>query len=180
MRHAQSEFNEFFNRTRVDPGIVDPRITDQGREQARQAAAVLQTMPRIHTLLSSPFTRSLQTASIIAERLGLKVTVEPLVRERGAFICDIGTPRSALERDWPHLDFGDLPEVWWTADAEALTSVSRRAAAFRAKALAMPDSRGTAVISHWGFILALTGRAMENGMVVEFDPSEPGEAEPLG
>ena len=41
LRHGQSEFNVAFNATRVDPGIPDPRLTEEGRRQARAAAVAL-------------------------------------------------------------------------------------------------------------------------------------------
>jgi broad specificity phosphatase PhoE len=34
IRHAQSEWNHHFSRTRVDPGIRDPALTAYCREQA--------------------------------------------------------------------------------------------------------------------------------------------------
>jgi broad specificity phosphatase PhoE len=41
LRHGQSEFNLHFGATRRDPGIIDPRLTDLGHAQAREAAAQL-------------------------------------------------------------------------------------------------------------------------------------------
>jgi len=38
LRHGQSEFNVVYNVTRVDPGIPDPRLTEEGRRQALVAA----------------------------------------------------------------------------------------------------------------------------------------------
>ena len=38
IRHAQSEWNQFFGRTRVDPGLPDPPLTTEGVRQAEVAA----------------------------------------------------------------------------------------------------------------------------------------------
>ena len=38
LRHGQSEFNVHFAKTRIDPGIEDPALTEIGRAQARAAA----------------------------------------------------------------------------------------------------------------------------------------------
>ena len=35
LRHGQSEFNAAFNATRVDPGIPDPRLTEEGKRQVQ-------------------------------------------------------------------------------------------------------------------------------------------------
>ena len=63
--------------------------------------------------------QAVPNAAIVADELGgdLAVEVEPLVRERCVFSCDIGTPRSELERLWPRLDFGHLEECWWGSDS---------------------------------------------------------------
>ncbi|HEX4569447.1 MAG TPA: histidine phosphatase family protein, partial [Dongiaceae bacterium] len=100
LRHGQSEFNVVYNATRVDPGIPDPRLTEEGRRQALAAAAALAAHP-LERLLASPYTRALETAEIIAGKLGLAIEVEPLVREHCLFHCDIGSPRSALAERWP-------------------------------------------------------------------------------
>ncbi|MEZ5865217.1 MAG: histidine phosphatase family protein [Geminicoccaceae bacterium] len=81
-------------------------------------------------LLASPYRRTLETASRIADRLGLDIEVEPLVRERCAFSCDQGSPASVLARDWPMLDFGGLEEIWWGWRIESQASLEARAGVF--------------------------------------------------
>ena len=41
LRHGQSEFNLHFSVTRRDPGIIDPRLTPLGHQQAEDAARAL-------------------------------------------------------------------------------------------------------------------------------------------
>jgi hypothetical protein len=41
--------------------------------------------------------------------------------------------------------------------------IEARAALFRAEMAALPDWRDTLVVSHWGFILAMTGERVMNG-----------------
>ena len=36
-----------------------------------------------------------------------------------------------------------------------------------------PDRDRTLVVSHWGFILSLTGRSVANGEWLRFDPTHP-------
>ena len=111
LRHGQSEFNLHFTATRRDPGIVDPKLTPLGHEQA-EAAAVTLASAGIERIIASPYTRALETATPIARTLGLPIHVNPIVRERYAFSCDVGSPISKLAADWPHLDFAGLDEVW--------------------------------------------------------------------
>ena len=170
LRHCQSEFNLHFTRTRCDPGIVDPVLTGLGALQAEQAAAALDGT-KITRILVSPYTRALQTAAPIARGRNLVPLVTPLLRERFAFICDIGSPRSVLQSRWPKLGFADLDEVWWPDGAEAEAAVIARAARFRDTMAALPDWRTTLVVSHWGFLLALCGVSLENGTFRHVDPT---------
>ena len=170
LRHCQSEFNVHFTRTRRDPGIVDPVLTPLGEQQAEQAALAL-AGAEITRILVSPYTRALQSVMPIARARGLTPLITPQVRERFAFICDIGSPRSALSRRWAQLDFNHLDEIWWPAGAEAEEAVLDRAARFRSEMAALPDWRTTLVVSHWGFLLALSGTSLENGTFRHVDPT---------
>jgi broad specificity phosphatase PhoE len=172
LRHGQSEFNLHFGATRRDPGIVDPRLTELGYTQAQEAAQQLLGQG-IERVIASPYTRALQTARPVAEALGLPLTIDPIVRERFAFACDIGSPRTGLERDWPDLDFSRVEEVWWPAEEEPEASIIDRAARFRSMLAERHDWANTLVVSHWGFILSLTGQSVTNGQWLRCDPTEP-------
>src|SRR3954466_10964742 len=117
LRHGQSEFNLHFGATRRDPGIIDPRLTEFGHRQAEEAAQQLMGQG-IRRIIASPYTRTLQTARPIAAALALPVTIDPIVRERYAFACGVGTQRSALERAWPAHDFSQIDDVWWPHEEE--------------------------------------------------------------
>ncbi|MBU0725669.1 MAG: histidine phosphatase family protein [Alphaproteobacteria bacterium] len=175
VRHGQSEFNVHFAKTRQDPGIPDPALTEEGRRQARQAAEILRDLDIRH-LLASPFTRALQTAEIIADTLRLPVEIEPLVHEHAAFICDIGTPASALGKTWPNWRFDHLPERWWPDD-EQEDAMLARCQRFRERMAMAEMYEHTAIVSHWGFIRGLTGLRVTNGAVVRV--AKQGEAELL-
>jgi len=176
LRHGQSEFNLLFTASRVDPGIADPKLTELGHAQAAAAAERLAAEP-IRRIVVSPYTRALQTAAPLAERLGVPVRITPLVRERYAFACDVGTPRAALELAWPEHDFSGLPEVWWPPVEEPAESIRARAALFRAEMAALPDWADTVVVSHWGFILSMTGESVMNGQWLRCDPTTPAPEE---
>lgn len=169
MRHGQSEFNLLFTQTRRDPGIIDPKLTPFGHEQARAAAEALKSQ-QIARIIVSPYTRALETAEPIAAALDVPVLVNPIVRERYAFACDVGSPLTELARGWPHRDFSGIDEIWWPAIEEPTELVVGRAARFRAEMAALPDWSDTLVVSHWGFLLALTGTSVANGQWLHCDP----------
>ena len=171
LRHGQSEFNLHFTRTRVDPGIIDPRLTELGHEQASQAAERLESED-IRRIIASPYTRALQTAAPLAQRLGLPITVTPQVRERYAFTCDVGRPISLVAAEFPDVAFDGLDEVWWPGTEEPEAAILARAAGFRGDIAAREDWAHTVVVSHWGFILAFTGKSLGNGEWLRTDPCE--------
>ena len=90
MRHGESEFNVVYKRTRVDPGIRDPKLTPLGRHQVAEASAHLDSRPITH-ILTSPYTRAIETASIVAKRIAVPIHVDTRIGERAAFACDVGT-----------------------------------------------------------------------------------------
>lgn len=172
LRHGQSEFNLLFTQTRRDPGIIDPKLTPLGHEQAA-AVAIALTGTGLRRIITSPYTRALETAAPIARALGIPVLVNPIVRERYAFACDIGSPRTELERAWPQHDFSGIDEIWWPAIEEPVDGIAGRAALFRAEMAALRDWSETLVVSHWGFILAVTGIKVTNGQQLRVDPTGP-------
>ncbi|WP_376100139.1 histidine phosphatase family protein [Roseomonas sp. CCTCC AB2023176] len=176
LRHGQSEFNLHFAKNRVDPGIEDPRLTPLGHEQAESAAEAL-SRETIRCIIASPYTRALQTAAPLARRLGLPVHVQPLVRERFAFACDVGSPAPDLAEAWPEHDFSGVDPVWWPDREEPAESILERARHFRTTMRDRPDWPHTVVVSHWGFILSMTGQSVMNGQWVRCDPREDGPAE---
>ncbi len=173
LRHGQSKFNLHFSATRRDPGIIDPPLTGEGHAQARAAGLALRGRG-IRRIVTSPYTRALETAASVNATLGVEIVINPIVREHCAFTCDIGTPRTELARLWPRLDFSRIEEIWWPAAAETEHQVLERAALFRAEMTALRDrSAQTLVVSHWGFLRALTGEAMENGSWRRYDLISP-------
>jgi broad specificity phosphatase PhoE len=171
LRHGESYFNLHFNRTRVDPGIEDPELTPLGRQQAAAAAGKLADAA-LTRIIVSPYTRALQTAQPFVERYGAPIEVMAEVRERAAFVCDVGSAPELLAARFPHHDFGHLPKRWWHPGIEPSEETAARANAFRTWIAARRDSATTLLISHWAFILALCGRSAANGEILEYDPAQ--------
>jgi broad specificity phosphatase PhoE len=169
VRHGQSEWNQHYGRTRIDPNIPDPPLTNEGRRQAAAAAGALAEWG-VERMLVSPYRRTLETADIIGSALKIPIIIEPLVRERAAFSCDIGTPRSQLATRWPQFIFDHVEEVWWPTAEETDVELDRRCRRFRATARELQDWPRVAVVSHWGFIRGLAGIETKNGECIRFDP----------
>lgn len=173
MRHAETVFNVVFGATRVDPGVEDPPLTPRGRDQARAAAAALQA-ERLRRIVTSPYRRALETAEILSGELGLPVSVNPMVRERVKFVCDVGSPRSALERRWPDFGFDGVEEIWWAAAEEPTDALHARARTFCAAMATLPDWPDVVVVTHWGVVRSLTGMRIANGERIRVDPARIG------
>jgi glucosyl-3-phosphoglycerate phosphatase len=169
LRHGQSYFNLHFNATRVDPGIEDPELTPLGMEQAAAAATQLADAA-LTRIIVSPYTRTLQTAQPVLAIHRVPVKIMHEVREQAAFACDVGTASEVLAARFPHHEFGHLPPRWWPASVETSEETSERANAFRTLMATRDDSATTLLVSHWAFILALTGVELENGEILEYDP----------
>ncbi len=170
LRHGQSYFNLHFTETRRDPGIEDPELTPLGHEQARAAAAALADKG-IRRVIVSPYTRALQTAQPFMDLPSVTLEVMHEVRERTAFACDVGSAPALLAGRFPQHEFGHLPERWWHEGVESEAAIIARADAFRTMMVAHKDEERTLLVSHWGFILAMTGESLQNGQWMNFDPA---------
>ena len=116
LRHGQSYFNLHFNATRVDPEIEDPELTPLGIEQAEAAAAELAEVA-LTRIIVSPYTRALQTAEPILAVHQVPVHVMQEVRERAAFVCDIGSP--------PHR-LADRAQINWLVARDVLRGLVKK------------------------------------------------------
>lgn len=170
LRHGETQFNVVFGATREDPGIADPALTANGRAQAEAAAQKLLS-EEVAQIVVSPYRRALETGNIISSTVGAKVRVEPLIRERYAFSCDVGTPRSGLIATWTAYSFDHLEETWWPAEEEAEDVLHARCRRFSDVMAENGDWRRTVVVTHWGVIRALTGQRVTNGEMLRYDPT---------
>lgn len=170
LRHGQSYFNLHFTATRRDPGIEDPELTELGHAQAHQAAEDLADTP-ITRLIISPYTRALQTAAPFLNRPGIQVEILPQVRERTAFVCDVGSTPAVLAARFPGHDFNHLADCWWGEGRESEDQTIQRARDFQDMMRQREDDATTLLVSHWGFLLALTGESVANGTWISYNPA---------
>ncbi|MDP9286032.1 MAG: histidine phosphatase family protein, partial [Actinomycetota bacterium] len=71
-RHGETEWN----RTHRWQGFTGPPLNDVGRQQAEELAVKLEPL-EIHAIYSSDTIRAVETAEILAARLGLEVRQDP-------------------------------------------------------------------------------------------------------
>lgn len=168
IRHGQSTFNVVYDRTGGDPQIPDAPLSPLGVKQVEAAAARL-AGKGLRQIVSSPYTRALQTAHILADALKIPVAVEALVGERRLYSCDIGRPVATLKKEFPQADFGAMDEKaeWWLPFHESAEGLAARVQAFRSEWDWRQEADKTLVASHWYFILASTGAGLDNAQITE-------------
>lgn len=112
VRHGETEDNA----AQIMQGQTQGRLTDKGREQAREVRDRMAT-ERIDAFVASDLRRAVETAEIISEPHGMAVETTSLLRER----------------DWGGFTgryIPDLKDEPWPDDIETLQQLSQRAATF--------------------------------------------------
>ena len=73
---------------------------------------------------------------------------------------------------WPDVVSDHLPDPWWPRLEETEEVILHRSEIFR-RQIANDVWCDVAVVTHWGFIRALTGLKVPNGLVLRIDPTRP-------
>lgn len=178
IRHAQSKFNAVFEQGGPDPMIFDAGLSPLGMEQAAGLSNDIDEL-MIERVIASPFTRTLQTASLIFGE-GYPLDINPLVREQLSNSCDVGSSLGELKQAYPHLDFDHLDEPWWHDEEKDHRGISvepeyllrQRAESFIGELITNDNDQSVAIVSHGNFIWATTGLVLKNCQIVKFDPFE--------
>jgi broad specificity phosphatase PhoE len=177
IRHGQSTFNAAYAETGSDPLHYDARLTALGHAQVAAVRATLRATD-YELVVTSPFSRAIETTLGMFGTSAAPVLVEALHRERLESSCDIGRPAAALARDFPSLAFDHLDDPWWHdgPDKDSLGHAiepghvfAGRLADFRAWLAARPERR-IAVVGHGTFFLHLAGVALANCAVHRWSP----------
>jgi probable phosphoglycerate mutase len=141
-------------------GGADPGLNDAGRDGADRAGRWLGSQA-VDVIVSSPLRRARETAGIVADRLGLPVSVDDGVAEVAFGEWDGLTLADIRER------YPDELEAWLTSvDAappggESYTSLSRRVLAARMRLLLAHPGRRVLVVSHAAPIALLVRDALD-------------------
>ncbi|HEV7732357.1 MAG TPA: histidine phosphatase family protein [Candidatus Binatia bacterium] len=146
IRHAESEGN----RAQCFTPHPEIPLTDVGRAQALDAAAVLAARFAPTRIVSSPYLRARQTADILGGHLGLAVEVHDDLRERsyGELAgSPYSTPRPGYDKSryW----------TWRPPGGETLDEVVQRAGAALDGLVATAPDDEIVVVSHGAVMMAL-------------------------
>ncbi len=104
-------------------------LTELGKEQAKLLAKRLKDLQFSGVLFSSPYDRAIQTASVIAEEIGVKVIPLTSLREIVTRVDEFyhGQTAKALAEKYPLVCFDEaFPNIWWGKDKEDLAGVIER------------------------------------------------------
>lgn len=144
VRHGQSTWN-IEHRWQ---GQADPPLSDHGREQAFHAAT---SIGAIDAIITSPQIRALETATIMAELIGVgPVQVVDELRERHAGLWS-GLTTDEIEQRWPGWIDSERRPHGWEEDAAVLPR-----ALGAIEAIVDEYAGGTLlVVSHGGVIVTL-------------------------
>lgn len=140
LRHGETDWN----RQGLSQGNVDIPLNDLGLAQARDAGEKLKGRG-IVSIVASPLSRARVTAEIVAESLGLTVTIEPDLREVSWGIHE-GNTLGQWFHDW--LAGHAVPE-----GAESFAELRRRTVTGLNRAVQQPPS--VLIVAHGGVFRAL-------------------------
>ncbi len=141
-------------------GVAEVSLSERGQAQASAAAARVAGLG-VDVIVSSPLTRAMQTASVVARKAGLDVAVDDGLRE-----TDWG--------QWEGLTFAEVQQRWgrelqeWLAEpdvappgGESFTATARRVRQARDRLVASYGGASVLVVSHVTPIKTLLRLALE-------------------
>lgn len=137
----------------------DPVLTPLGREQAEFLGEHLRRNGFRGRVISSPYARTVETASIVAEVCGLDIYLEPRLQEM-RFYPDPPCPGltlAQLHRNYPNIaPDATLTHPWITpGGVEELSAVRSRVDGFVAELLAAPPAEDVLLVAHGAPLYAL-------------------------
>jgi broad specificity phosphatase PhoE len=144
-RHGETDWN----RDGRLQGHADTPLNDRGREQAR---ALAEEINGVEVIYSSDLRRAVETAEVVAERLGLEVRVDSRLRERG-FGAWEGLTRAEIEASFREdFDRWRKGDGFGADDAETHQAFAARIQAFLEDVLVRHPDETVLVITHGGSI----------------------------
>jgi ribonuclease H / adenosylcobalamin/alpha-ribazole phosphatase len=159
LRHGQTELSV----QRRYSGRGNPSLTPLGRQQAEAAASYLGARGGIAAVISSPLQRCQDTASAVAKRLGLDVTVDDDLIEtdfgawEGLTFSEAADRDPELHRQWLRDTSTEPP------DGESFDHVNQRVSRARDRIIAEHGGSTVLVVSHVTPIKLLLREALDAG-----------------
>jgi probable phosphoglycerate mutase len=148
IRHGETVWNAEMRMQ----GQLDTALSERGRWQARRAAESL-AGEGIEAIFASDLERAFDTAQALATRLGLPITTDAGLRERGFGVFQ-GFTYAEIDARWPaeasrwrHHDPDFRPD-----GGETLREFSARAVAACSRIAASQPGRSIAIVTHGGVL----------------------------
>jgi broad specificity phosphatase PhoE len=153
-RHGETDWN----RANRWQGHSGPGLNQLGRDQAEALAARLERLG-VDIVYSSDLPRALETATIVARRIGIPVEPDPAFRE-----VDVGewaglTRESVAERDPEGFRRWREGEAGWSSGESYEDMHARVVAAYERVCALHPEAR-VLIVAHGGTVRALTAHAV--------------------
>lgn len=149
IRHAQSTWNELGRWQ----GQADPPLSEGGLAEAHRLADRLRRTATIHHIYTSDLQRAATTAGVVADALGLPITLDPIWRERGIGQLE-GLTTDEIILNYPEFWASRLTGPMHAPGGESVEEVMGRAALGCNQLLERHADQTVAVFSHGGMILA--------------------------
>jgi broad specificity phosphatase PhoE len=166
LRHGQSTWNHLH----LIQGQNDEAVlTQKGKEQARLAAAELREHP-FDVIISSDLTRTLETAQIVGEQLGLGVELAVGLRERDYGVLE-GRPASEMTVAESGISgYRVVDDDASPLEGESLRELLQRAGNFMEELRSKRAGQRMLLVTHGGTIRALRAYCQgESMMNLEWD-----------
>ncbi|MGL5175697.1 MAG: histidine phosphatase family protein [Cetobacterium sp.] len=157
VRHGESELNV----KGVYYGVLNPGLTEEGKEQAKKTRDILKEI-NYHKIYSSDLKRALDTAEIINSK-ELKIFVDEDLRELNFGIFEGHTYEELLEKYPEELEKSQKSwENYNYITGESVVELQNRAINFIDKKVNLDED--TVLVTHWGIINTILSHYFSNGL----------------
>lgn len=156
--HGQVASQEYYKNDWSLP-IGNAPLSPLGREQARLLAQRLKSLQFKGVIFSSPYDRTLETASIVAEELGVNVIPLASLREIVTRVDEFyqGATAQELANKYSRVCFDEgFPNIWWGDSKEDVTdAIDRLKTELKAVLSVLPKETDVLLVGHGTISVAL-------------------------
>jgi len=177
IRHGRTHLTE--SKRISGRGGEDPKLSDLGRIDARMAAHAVAQIGKsgpwsflnpVSAIVASPIQRTVDTANIIANEIGLSVSTNENIAEISFGDWD-GSTNEEVKLNWP-TEFASWQGSWEVAppNGESLAEFDERVMKGLYEIVADNAGKTVAVVSHVMPIRGIARRAMDGGVSAYWSP----------
>ena len=177
IRHGRTHLTE--SKRISGRGGEDPKLSDLGRIDARMAAQAVAQIGKsgpwsflnpVSAIVASPIQRTLDTANIIANEIGLSVSTNEKIQEISFGDWD-GSTNDEVRQKWPK-EFAEWQGSWDVAppNGESLAEFDERVINGLYEIVDANPGKTVAVVSHVMPIRGIARRAMDGGVSAYWSP----------